>query len=163
MPTNEKISVLAPAGIFSEKLPFDSKLVPIVEPVISMVTPGSPTPFFVHYLTTDFRPGLLRPRPGGGTGQQQNKKHHIAYNWTFYTHADELLWTGGIDYYEDGRESYDNVQVMMRYAQEGMVGDFGATCGNARDGYLFKLKGAKGAISLLVNEDIYYPEKEIVK
>jgi predicted dehydrogenase len=84
-------------------------------------------------------------------------------NWAFETHADEVFGTGGIDFYKDGRETYDNVQVMVRYAQEGMVGNFGATCGNARDGYLFKLKGTKGTISLLVDQGMYYPEQETLK
>lgn len=52
---------------------------------------------------------------------------------------------------------------MVRYARQGMVGNFGATCGNARDGYLFKLKGTKGTISLLIDEGMYYPEKETLK
>jgi hypothetical protein len=34
-------------------------------------------------------------------------------------------------------------------------GNFGATCSNARDGYIFKLKGIKGTISLLRSEGIY--------
>lgn len=84
-------------------------------------------------------------------------------NWAFDTHPDELFGTGGIDYYKDGRETYDNVQVMARYAAAGIVGNFGATCGNARDGYLFKLKGTRGTISLLINEGIYYPEKQTLK
>ncbi|WP_157561699.1 Gfo/Idh/MocA family protein [Hymenobacter ginkgonis] len=84
-------------------------------------------------------------------------------NWAFDTHADEVFGTGGIDYYKDGRETYDNVQVMVRYTQAGMVGNFGATCGNARDGYLFKLKGTKGTISLLIDQGIYYPEQETLK
>ncbi|GGF18044.1 oxidoreductase [Hymenobacter cavernae] len=90
--------------------------------------------------------------------------HQIDFiNWAFETHADEVFGTGGIDFYKDGRETYDNVQVMVRYANEGMVGNFGATCGNARDGYLFKLKGTKGTISLLVDEGVYYPEKDTLK
>jgi predicted dehydrogenase len=84
-------------------------------------------------------------------------------HWAFNTTPDEIFGTGGIDYYKDGRETYDNVQVMVRYAKEGMVGNFGATCGNARDGYLFKLKGTKGTISLLIDQGIYYPEKETLK
>lgn len=84
-------------------------------------------------------------------------------NWAFETHADEVMGSGGIDFYKDGRETYDNVQVIVRYAREGMIGNFGATCGNARDGYLFKLKGTKGTISLLMNEGVYYPEQEVLK
>ena len=90
--------------------------------------------------------------------------HQIDFiNWAFDTHADEVFGTGGIDYYKDGRETYDNVQVMARYNQAGMVGNFGATCGNAYDGYLFKLKGTRGTISLLIDEGIYYPEKQTLK
>jgi predicted dehydrogenase len=84
-------------------------------------------------------------------------------NWAFDTHPDSIFATGGIDYYKDGRETYDNVQVMFRYAKDGMIGNFGATCSNARDGYLFKLKGTKGTISLLMNEGFYYPEQQAQK
>ncbi len=39
-----------------------------------------------------------------------------------------------------------------------MIGNFGATCGNAHDGYIFKIKGTKGAVHLLMHEGVYYPE-----
>jgi predicted dehydrogenase len=90
--------------------------------------------------------------------------HQIDFiNWAFSTHPDEVFGTGGVDYYKDGRETCDNVQVMLRYSREGMIGNFGATCGNARDGYLFKLKGTKGTVSLLVNEGVFYPEAQTRK
>lgn len=84
-------------------------------------------------------------------------------NWAFNTHPDEIMAVGGIDFYKDGRETFDNVQVMLRYAKEGMIGNFGSTCSNSRDGYLFKIKGSKGTVSLLMHEGIYYPEKEKAK
>ncbi|QNL49506.1 Gfo/Idh/MocA family oxidoreductase [Olivibacter sp. SDN3] len=87
--------------------------------------------------------------------------HQIDFiNWAFDTHPDEIMGTGGIDIYNDGRETFDNVQVMFRYSKAGMIGNFGATCGNARDGYLFKIKGTRGTVSLLTNTGIYYPENE---
>ncbi|PRY51555.1 putative dehydrogenase [Arcticibacter pallidicorallinus] len=81
-------------------------------------------------------------------------------NWAFDTHPDEIFGTGGVDIYKDGRETLDNVQVMLRYAKDNMIGNFGATCGNAKDGYLFRLKGTKGTISLLMDDAIFYPEKQ---
>lgn len=84
-------------------------------------------------------------------------------NWAFNTHPDEIFATGGIDHYQDGRETYDNVQVMCRYNNAEMVGNFGATCGNAKDGYLFKLKGTKGTIEMLMDDAVYFPEKETKK
>lgn len=90
--------------------------------------------------------------------------HQIDFiHWAFGTHPDHIMGTGGIDFYKDGRETFDNVQVLLRYGKEGMIGNFGATCGNAHDGYLFKIKGTKGAVHLLVDEGIFYPEKETKK
>lgn len=90
--------------------------------------------------------------------------HQIDFiNWAFDTHPTEFQAMGGIDVYKDGRETYDNVQVMLRYPEQGMVGNFGATCGNARDGYLFKIKGTKGTVSLLTDQGMFYPEKELLK
>ncbi|OQP62030.1 hyaluronate lyase [Niastella vici] len=115
-----------------------------------------------------------RPVPDGYTDKQVNWRMYREYsgglpaellshqmdfiNWAFNTHPDEVLGTGGIDFYKDGRETYDNVQVVLRYAKENMIGNFGATCGNAHDGYIFKLKGTKGAVHLLMHEGVYYPE-----
>jgi predicted dehydrogenase len=120
-----------------------------------------------------------RPVPAGYTDRQINWRmykefsgglpaellsHQIDFiNWAFDTHPDEIMGTGGIDFYKDGRETYDNVQVVMRYNKDNMIGNFGATCGNERDGYIFKIKGTKGAVHLLVSEGIFYPEKETKK
>lgn len=120
-----------------------------------------------------------RPVPAGYSDKQINWRMYKEYsgglvaellshqmdfvNWAFKTHPDEIFATGGIDHYNDGRETYDNVQVMCRYNKAGMVGNFGATCGNARDGYLFKLKGTKGTIQMLMDDAVFFPEKELKK
>ena len=84
-------------------------------------------------------------------------------NWALDTHPDEVFSTGGIDYYKDGRETYDNVQVMLRYNQKGIIGNFGSTLVNEREGFIFKIKGSKGAVELLFDDGIFYPEKETKK
>lgn len=90
--------------------------------------------------------------------------HQIDFiNWVFDTHPQEFFATGGIDVYKDGRETYDNVQVMMRYPDQGLIGNFGAMCGNAHDGYLFKIKGTLGTVSLLMDQGIFFPEKDLLK
>jgi len=90
--------------------------------------------------------------------------HQIDFiNWAFNTQPDHIYATGGIDNYKDGRETFDNIQATLRYQKEGMIGNFGATCSNERDGYLFKIKGSKGTVSLLMNEGVYYPEKDTRK
>ena len=90
--------------------------------------------------------------------------HQIDFiNWLFGVHPDEFSATGGIDVFRDGRETFDNVQLMLRYSGLGLIGNFGAMCGNAYDGYLFKIKGTRGTLSLLTDEGVFYPEKKIVK
>jgi predicted dehydrogenase len=117
-----------------------------------------------------------RPVPAGYTDEQINWRMYKKYsgglpaellshqidfiNWAFDTHPDEIMGTGGIDHYDDGRETYDNVQTILRYREKGMIGNFGATCGNAKEGYIFKIKGTKGMISLLPDEGIFFPEAE---
>jgi predicted dehydrogenase len=89
--------------------------------------------------------------------------HQIDFiNWAFDTVPQTILGTGGIDFYKDGRETFDNVQVMLRY-KEGMIGNFGATLGNAREGYIFKIKGTKGTVELKVADGFYYPEPKTRK
>jgi predicted dehydrogenase len=120
-----------------------------------------------------------RPVPSGYTDKQVNWRMYKEYsgglpaellshqvdfiNWAFDTHPDEIYGTGGIDYYKDGRETFDNIQTILRYKKEGMIGNFGATCANEKDGYLFKLKGTKGTIELLMDEGIFFPEKQTRK
>lgn len=90
--------------------------------------------------------------------------HQIDFiNWAFETQPDEIMGTGGIDVFKDGRETYDNIQATLRYKEKGMIGNFGATCGNAHDGYLFKIKGTKGSVSLLTDTGIFYPEEKTRK
>lgn len=86
--------------------------------------------------------------------------HQIDFiNWAFETQPDEIIGTGGIDIFKDGRETFDNIQATLRYEKSGMIGNFGATCGNAHDGYLFKIKGTKGSVNLLPDTGVFYPEK----
>jgi len=84
-------------------------------------------------------------------------------NWALNTHPDEVFSTGGIDFYKDGRETYDNVQVTLRYNDKGIVGNFGSTLSNEREGFIFKIKGSKGTVELLFDEGLYYPEDETKK
>jgi len=120
-----------------------------------------------------------RPVPNGYTDRQINWRMYKEYsgglaaellshqidfiNWAFGTHPDEVMATGGIDFYKDGRETFDNVQALLRYNKDGMIGSFGATCANEKEGYLFKLKGSKGTISLLIDEGVFYPEVKAKK
>ncbi len=120
-----------------------------------------------------------RPVPQGLTDRQINWRMYREYsgglaaellshqidfiNWAFNTHPSQVLATGGIDFYKDGRETFDNIQATLRYDKDNMIGNFGATCANSKEGYIFKIKGSRDSVSLLVNEGIFYPEPETKK
>ncbi len=147
---------------------------PLYFKVKEMITSG----YLGHVTQIDCRwdrnGSWRRAVPAGYTDQQVNWRMYKKYsgglvaellshqidfiNWAFDTHPDEVMGTGGIDFYKDGRETYDNVQVILRYREKGMIANFGATCGNAKEGYIFKIKGTKGMISLLPTEGVFYPE-----
>lgn len=115
-----------------------------------------------HYTDRQINWRMYKEYSGGLAAELLS--HQIDFvNWAFDTQPDQIYATGGVDYYKDGRETFDNIQATLRYSKEGMMGNFGATCANERDGYLFKIKGTKGTISLLMNEGIYYPEKTTKK
>ncbi len=90
--------------------------------------------------------------------------HQIDFtNWVFDTHPDEIIATGGIDFYKDGRETDDNFDAVLRYNKAGFIGSFGATCANDYEGFSIKIKGNKGTILLIMDDGFFYPQKEAAK
>ena len=58
-----------------------------------------------------------------------------------------IMGTGGIDYWKDGRETYDNVHLLAGYTK-GVKASFTALTGNALQGYSIKILGDKGSIEV---------------
>lgn len=83
--------------------------------------------------------------------------HQIDFvNWVFDTHPSQVIGFGGIDYWKDGRETFDNVNTLFKYPNGMKVNGISLTA-NAHEGYQFKFKGSKGTIELKVDEGwIYY-------
>jgi predicted dehydrogenase len=66
---------------------------------------------------------------------------------------------GGIDYWKDGRETYDNVSVIYTYTA-GQKAVFTSTTTNAHDGEKIKIMGTDGTIEMGWNQALYFREKE---
>jgi predicted dehydrogenase len=66
---------------------------------------------------------------------------------------------GGIDYWKDGRETYDNVVVVYNY-RAGEKVTFSSTTTNAHDGEHIVIMGTEGTIEMGWDKAIYYREKE---
>ena len=66
---------------------------------------------------------------------------------------------GGIDYWKDGRETYDNVSVVYNYPG-GQKAMFTSTTTNAHDGEKIKIMGTEATIEMGWNQALYFREKE---
>lgn len=65
---------------------------------------------------------------------------------------------GGIDYWKDGRETFDNVVVIYNYPGGEKV-TFSSTTTNAHDGEHIVIMGTEGTIEMSWDKAIYYREK----
>ncbi|MBI3650728.1 MAG: Gfo/Idh/MocA family oxidoreductase [Acidobacteria bacterium] len=86
--------------------------------------------------------------------------HHIdVANWIFGAMPTAVTGFGGIDYWKDGRETNDNVNVIYTYP-EGRKAIFTAITTNAHYGASMQIMGTEGTIELTWDNGFYYTEKE---
>ncbi|MGB5263951.1 MAG: Gfo/Idh/MocA family oxidoreductase [Lutimonas sp.] len=84
--------------------------------------------------------------------------HQIDFtNWILNETPDQVMGMGGIDYWKDGRETFDNIHLMYAYPG-GVKATFTCLTSNALDGYKIKVLGDKGTIILDYNRAWYLPE-----
>jgi predicted dehydrogenase len=106
---------------------------------------------------------MYREYSGGLTAELHS--HQIDFvNWVFDTHPSRAVGFGGIDYWKDGRETFDNINTLLEYPNGMKVNCISLTA-NAHEGYQFKFKGSKGTIELKIDQGwLYYEnlnEKEL--
>lgn len=99
---------------------------------------------------------MYKEYSGGLTAELHS--HQIDFvNWAFDTHPSRVIGFGGIDYWKDGRETFDNVNTLLEYPN-GMKVNCISLTSNAHEGYQFKFKGSKGTIELKVDQGWLYYE-----
>ncbi len=67
------------------------------------------------------------------------------------------MGVGGVDYWKDGRETYDNIHLIYSYPS-GVKTTFTCLTSNAKDGYQIKILGDKGTIVLDYKKAWFFPE-----
>ena len=78
-------------------------------------------------------------------------------NWILDSKVERISGVGGIDYWKDGRETYDNVHVVCRYAS-GVTATFSSLTTNSLGSYRIAVLGKKGSIQLTTRKGWYSPE-----
>lgn len=79
-------------------------------------------------------------------------------NWILDAVPLRVIGEGGIDYWKDGRETYDNVHMIYTYPN-GVRAKFTCLTSNSKDDYLIKILGDKGTITIGYTKAWFYPEK----
>ena len=84
--------------------------------------------------------------------------HQIDFaNWILDETPEMVTGVGGVDYWKDGRETYDNVHLLYSYPS-GVKAKFTCLTSNAMDDYQIKVHGDKGTVILDYVNAWFYPE-----
>ncbi|WP_100612887.1 Gfo/Idh/MocA family protein [Confluentibacter lentus] len=85
--------------------------------------------------------------------------HQIDFvSWVLGENPKKIMGTGGIDFWKDGRETYDNVHLLYEYPS-GVKATFKCLTNNSLNDYQIKVQGSKGTIVIGAEEAWIYYEK----
>jgi len=89
---------------------------------------------------------MYREYSGGMAAELSS--HQIDFvNWVLKENPKKVMGVGGIDYWKDGRETYDNIHLLFEYPS-GVKAKFTCLTTNALGDYQIKILGNKGTIQL---------------
>lgn len=84
--------------------------------------------------------------------------HQIDFtNWLLNATPKKAIGFGGIDYWKDGRETYDNTKVIYEYPQ-GIKATYTCLTSNAKDDYKIMVMGDKGTLTIFQKSAWFFPE-----
>ncbi|WP_228853387.1 Gfo/Idh/MocA family protein [Aegicerativicinus sediminis] len=99
---------------------------------------------------------MYREYSGGLTAELCSHQIDFA-NWVLNEIPKEVVGLGGIDYWKDGRETFDNIHLVYNYPS-GVKATYTCLTSNSKDDYLIKVMGDKGTIILDYTKAWFYPE-----
>lgn len=104
---------------------------------------------------------MYKEYSGGLTAELSS--HQIDFiHWVLGENPKKIMGTGGIDYWKDGRETYDNTHLLFEYPS-GVKAKFTCLTTNALGDYQIIVHGSKGTIQLDYNKAWIYYEKGFEK
>lgn len=87
-------------------------------------------------------------------------------NWFLGTHPKRVIASGGIEYFRDGREVYDNISCLYEYGLKDAQGksytvraNYTSLCNNAYEGAAELIMGTKGSLYLTSAKGLLFQEK----
>ena len=87
-------------------------------------------------------------------------------NWFLGTHPKRVMASGGIEYFRDGREVYDNISCLYEYELKDTQGkpytvraNYTSLCNNSYEGAAELMMGTKGSLYLTSAKGLLFQEK----
>jgi len=99
---------------------------------------------------------LYREYSGGLLAELGSHQIDVA-NWIFGETPKSVIGTGGITFYQDGRETFDDVQAVFRYPSGG-THVFSSIIGNHNVGYQLNIYGTGGSVKLTLEDGAFFYE-----
>lgn len=78
-------------------------------------------------------------------------------NWMTGGHPKKVTGIGGIDFWKDGRETFDNVRTVFEYPN-GVKANVSSILSNAYQGYEIRILGSKATVKIQRDEAWIFPE-----
>lgn len=101
---------------------------------------------------------MYREFSGGLTAELCSHQIDFA-NWIMGNHPIKVTGFGGIDYWKDGRETYDNVHLITEYPN-GVKATYTCLTTNGKNNYQIKVMGKEGTVVVGSDHAWIYPEKQ---
>ena len=95
----------------------------------------------------------------GGLVAELNSHQIDFVNWVLDAHPQKVVGMGGIDYYKDGRETFDNTHLIFDYPS-GVRAKFTCLTTNRFQNYMIKVLGKKGTIILDLDKAVLFAEND---
>lgn len=103
---------------------------------------------------------MYREYSGGLVAEMSS--HQIGFcDWVIGSDLEFVQGVGGIDYWKDGRETYDNVHVVTRY-KSGVTATYTCQTTNSLGGYRIAVHGKKGTVILNTRRGWLVPEGDAI-
>jgi predicted dehydrogenase len=99
---------------------------------------------------------MYREYSGGLMAELGSHQIDVA-NWALDAEPDSVIATGGIDYWKDGRETWDNVQAVFEYP-EGRKLLYSSILFNQRYEFNEQIMGDQGTIEITLGNGMYFRE-----
>ncbi len=88
--------------------------------------------------------------------------HQMGFcDWVIGSDLEHIQGVGGIDYWKDGRETYDNVHIFTRY-KSGVTATYTSQTTNSLDGFRISVLGKKGTVILTTRRGWIVPEGDAI-